>query len=111
MYYGNVCNQRISQIKSRSNWLKQYWNGVDPAIQYFISDFCYQSHNKNIIGNDNRVRAPEKRSNPNRYCKKVGDILTQFQFTEISDKQTQKDTLLKVGLVAYCGACECCNQN
>jgi len=39
-------------------------------------------------------------------------MLWRFQFKgELENQQYQKATLFGVGLIAYCGACECCEIN
>lgn len=50
----------------------------------------------------------KKRTNSN--CIRVGEILKMFQFLgNLENQQDQKSTLFGVGLIAYCGACECCD--
>ena len=103
---------KIGPIGS-SNWLSQYWNAINPSqTKKQVLNYCKKSVRKAVeeTFSEKPVRPTGSQVKPGSYCRRVGNILRQFKFVEkLSEQQDSKVTLFGVGLVAYCGACECCN--
>ena len=88
-----------------SKWVNYYWNSINSeSAKRQIRDYCQESAKLKLNPRPNRSNFV-----PSSYCRRVGDVLKQFQFVGQRARQTNsKSTYFGVGLIAFCGACECC---
>jgi len=95
-----------------SEWVKQYWNSIKyESTKKQILKYCRRSAVKIIDPSPAELETNNKFV-PSSYCFQVSDILKQFQFVGgLGKQQYQQATLFGVGLIAYCGACDCCEVN
>jgi len=112
--FTDACN--IVKLQD-SPWIKQYWNSIrSESVKELILRSCsnlfsfsYNSYSSRSYSFTLKKPMSQKNSRPDRNCLRVGSFLKQFQFiSNLKRQQSKSSTLFGVGLVAYCGACECC---
>ena len=105
--FNDVCKYVNNESLYReSKWFNQYWSGIGSnEAKNEIYNYCRESARA--------LRAPRDRKGgfkPSSYCQRVGNVLKQFQFIgKLNEQKDSKTALFGVGLISYCGACECCN--
>jgi len=102
--FGEFCN--IDKLVADSKWVNYYWNSINSeSAKRQIRDYCQESAKLKLNPKPNRSNFV-----PSSYCRRVGDVLKQFQFVGQRARQiNSKSTYFGVGLIAFCGACECCD--
>jgi len=108
--FNDVCKYKKNESLYRgSKWFKQYWNGIgSQAAKDEIYKYCRNS--AKALGTP---RGRKGQGNTSDFsCKRVGEVLKQFQFIgQLNNQKDSKTALFGVGMISYCGACECCEMN